>query len=48
MSRIRFFPIMRRFTRSIQRPGNVISASVLTSLARRSVSKRPIWLVEAA
>jgi hypothetical protein len=38
---------VRSCTRSIQAPGKSISASRLASLASHSVSKRPIWLLEA-
>jgi hypothetical protein len=38
----------RSCTRSIQVPDRSVSASRLASVANHSVSKRPIWLLEAA
>ena len=38
----------RSCTRSIQAPDRSLSAARFASLASHSVSKRPIWLVEAA
>ena len=38
----------RSCTRSIQAPDRSVSAARFASVASHSVSKRPIWLVEAA
>ena len=48
MSRAIIFGGRRSYTRSIQKPDRAVNAARLSSVASYSVSKRPIWLVEAA
>ena len=48
MSRMMLSGGRRSCTRSIQAPDRFVSAARFASLASHSVSKRPIWLVEAA
>jgi len=48
MSRISSFTPVFRLTRSIHAPFKSVKAATLASLANIWVSKRPIWLVEAA